>query len=122
MVYNPGGQLGKSVQSGGQRPAKDPKGSFFGKSATSRKTSASNSKPRSVNPNPGQPRHGRKAREDATPKGVSIPRMIYVDIFSTPRDRALPSLRTALALLSIQQVGPGSPQRLRRSGKRQARL
>jgi hypothetical protein len=29
MVYNPGGQLGKSVQSGGQRPAKDPKGSFF---------------------------------------------------------------------------------------------
>jgi hypothetical protein len=119
MVYNPGGQLGKSVQSGGQRPAKDPKGPFLGRSATSRKTSARNSKPRSrsVNPNPGQPRHGRN-REDATPKGVSIPRMIYVDIFSSPRDRALPSLRTALALLSIQQVGPGSPQRLRRSGKR----
>jgi hypothetical protein len=117
MVYNPGGQLGRSVQSGGLRPAKDPKGPFLGKSATR------NSKPRSrsVNPNPGQPRHGRKAREDATPKGVSIPRMIYVDIFSSPRDRALPSLRTALALLSIQQVGPGSPQRLS-SKRRQARL
>ena len=30
MIYNPGGQLGKSVQSGGQRPAKDPRGRFWG--------------------------------------------------------------------------------------------
>ena len=29
MIYNPGGQLGKSVQSGGQRPAKD-RGAVFG--------------------------------------------------------------------------------------------
>jgi hypothetical protein len=67
MVYNPGGQLGKSVQSGGQRPVKDPKGPFLGKSATSRKPSDSNSKPRSGSTNPAQPRHGGKAREDATP-------------------------------------------------------
>jgi hypothetical protein len=33
MVYNPGGQRGKSVRGGGQRPAKDPKGPFLGKSA-----------------------------------------------------------------------------------------
>jgi hypothetical protein len=32
--YNPGGQAGKSVQGGGQRPANDPGGPFLGKSAT----------------------------------------------------------------------------------------
>jgi hypothetical protein len=31
MVYNPGGQLGKSVEGGGQRPAKQPGGPFLGK-------------------------------------------------------------------------------------------
>jgi hypothetical protein len=45
MVYNPGGQLGKSVQGGGQRPAKEPNGPFLGKGATSRKTSPDNSNP-----------------------------------------------------------------------------
>lgn len=35
MVYNPGGQIGKSVQRAGQRPAKDPDGPFLGKSARS---------------------------------------------------------------------------------------
>jgi hypothetical protein len=38
MVYNPGGQLGKSVQGGGQRPAKQPGGPFLGKGAKSRKS------------------------------------------------------------------------------------
>ena len=31
--YNPGGQAGESVQSGGQRPADQPGGPFLGKSA-----------------------------------------------------------------------------------------
>ena len=38
MVYNPGGQLGKSVQGGGQRPAKQPGGPFLGKGAKSGKS------------------------------------------------------------------------------------
>jgi hypothetical protein len=37
MIYNPGGQLGKRVQGGGQRPAKGPRGPFLGKSAMSKK-------------------------------------------------------------------------------------
>jgi hypothetical protein len=31
--YNPGGQAGESVQSGGQRPADEPGGPFLGKAA-----------------------------------------------------------------------------------------
>jgi hypothetical protein len=38
MVYNPGGQLGKSVLGGGQRPAKQPGGPFLGKGARSGKS------------------------------------------------------------------------------------
>jgi hypothetical protein len=38
MVYNPGGQLGKSVQGGGQRSAMQPGGPFLGKGAKSRKS------------------------------------------------------------------------------------
>ncbi len=45
MVYNPGGQLGKSVRGGGQRPAKDPGGPFLGKSAKSTKASGGDTKP-----------------------------------------------------------------------------
>jgi hypothetical protein len=46
MVYNPGGQLGKSIR-GTQRPAKDRKGPFLGKSARSSKASRGNPNPRS---------------------------------------------------------------------------
>jgi hypothetical protein len=35
--YNPGGQAGKSVQEGGQRPADEPGGPFLGISAPSTK-------------------------------------------------------------------------------------
>jgi hypothetical protein len=38
MVYNPGGQIGKSVEGGGQKPAKDPDGPFLGKAAKSAPT------------------------------------------------------------------------------------
>lgn len=37
MIYNPGGQLGKKVQEGGQRPAKQPGGPFLGEAAKSTK-------------------------------------------------------------------------------------
>lgn len=33
--YNPGGQAGESVESGGQRPADSPKGPFLGRAARS---------------------------------------------------------------------------------------
>jgi hypothetical protein len=46
MVYNPGGQRGKSIRGSGQRPAKDPKGPFLGKSASSSKGSQGNPNPR----------------------------------------------------------------------------
>jgi hypothetical protein len=44
MVYNPGGQIGKSVQGGGQKPAKDPDGPFLGKSAQSSEASPESKK------------------------------------------------------------------------------
>lgn len=47
MAYNPGGQLGKSVRGAGQRPVKDLKGPFLGKSARSSKASHGNPNPRS---------------------------------------------------------------------------
>lgn len=42
MIYNPGGQLGKSVQGGGQRPANQPGGPFLGKGANSGKSNTGN--------------------------------------------------------------------------------
>ena len=53
MIYNPGNQLGKSVQGGGQRPAKQPGEPFLGKGATSGKSNTGNPQPASANP--GQP-------------------------------------------------------------------
>jgi hypothetical protein len=50
MIYNPGGQAGKSVQGGGQRPAKQPGGPFLGKGATSGKSNTGNPQPGSANP------------------------------------------------------------------------
>jgi hypothetical protein len=50
MVYNPGGQLGKSVQGGGQRPAKQPGGPFLGKGATSGKFNTRNPQPGGAKP------------------------------------------------------------------------
>jgi hypothetical protein len=50
MIYNPGGQLGKSVQGGGQRPAKQPGGPFLGKGATSGKSNTGNPQPGSAKP------------------------------------------------------------------------
>jgi hypothetical protein len=50
MIYNPGNQLGKSVQDGGQRPAKQPGGPFLGKGATSGKSNTGNPQPASANP------------------------------------------------------------------------
>jgi hypothetical protein len=48
--YNPGGQAGKGVQGGGQRPADEPGGPFLGRSATSAKEQSDAS---SGNPSPG---------------------------------------------------------------------
>jgi hypothetical protein len=48
--YNPGGQAGKTVQGGGQRPADEPGGPFLGRSATSAKEQSDASL---GNPNPG---------------------------------------------------------------------
>jgi hypothetical protein len=63
MIYNPGGQLGKSVQGGGQRPAKQPGGPFLGKGATSGRSNAGNPEPGS--PKPGQSRTpGGKGKQD----------------------------------------------------------
>jgi hypothetical protein len=53
MVYNPGNQLGKSVQSGGQRPAEQPSGPFLGKGVTSGKSKTGNP-PQTGSKNPGQ--------------------------------------------------------------------
>jgi hypothetical protein len=50
MIYNPGNQLGKSVQGGGQRPANQPGGPFLGKGAKSGKSNAGNPQPGSANP------------------------------------------------------------------------
>jgi len=50
MIYNPGGQLGKSVEGGGQRPAKRPGGPFLGKGATSGKSKTGNPQPGSAKP------------------------------------------------------------------------
>ena len=50
MIYNPGGQLGKSVQGGGQRPANQPGGPFLGKGAKSGKSNTGNPQPGSANP------------------------------------------------------------------------
>jgi hypothetical protein len=50
MIYNPGNQLGKSVQDGGQRPAKQPGGPFLGKGAMSGKSNTGNPQPASANP------------------------------------------------------------------------
>ena len=50
MIYNPGGQSGKSVQGGGQRPAKEPGGPFLGKGAKSGKSNTGNPQPGSANP------------------------------------------------------------------------
>jgi hypothetical protein len=64
MIYNPGGQLGKSVQSGGQRPAKQPGGPFLGKGATSGKSKTGNVQPGSANPGQtGTP--GGKGKQDS---------------------------------------------------------
>jgi hypothetical protein len=66
MIYNPGNQLGKSVQSGGQRPANQPGGPFLGKGATSGKSNTGNPQPASANP--GQPGTlGGKGKQD-TPR------------------------------------------------------
>jgi hypothetical protein len=55
--YNPGGQAGKSVQGGGQRPADEPGGPFLGRSA-------GNPSPGSANPGQtGTP--GGKGKQDA---------------------------------------------------------
>jgi hypothetical protein len=50
MIYNPGGQLRKSVQSGGQRHAKQPGGPFLGKGATSGKSKTGNAQAWSASP------------------------------------------------------------------------
>jgi hypothetical protein len=59
--YNPGGQAGKSVQGGGQRPADEPGGPFLGRSATSTKEQ-SNANP--GNPNPGNPPPGARRKRE----------------------------------------------------------
>jgi hypothetical protein len=52
MIYNPGGQLGKSVQGGGQRPANQPGGPFLGKGAKSEKSNTGNPQSGSASPGP----------------------------------------------------------------------
>ena len=64
--YNPGGQAGKRVQGGGQRPADEPGGPFLGRSATN---TIEQSAASPGNPNPDQTgTPGGKKKQDDAPR------------------------------------------------------
>ena len=72
MIYNPGNQLGKSVKSGGQRPANQPGGPFLGKGAKGGKSNTGNPQPGSASPRSDRnARRKRKAEHPTEPKVIA---------------------------------------------------